>query len=57
MISAAAAQIEARAGESLRVTVRGKDLPDYASVQGILIGVVLFGLRELSLEWLMFQRY
>jgi SHS family lactate transporter-like MFS transporter len=46
MISSAAAQIEARAGESLRVVVNGRDLPDYASVQGILIGVVLFCLRE-----------
>ena len=46
MISAAAAQIEARAGESLRITVRGKDLPDYAKVQGIIIGIVLVGLRE-----------
>ncbi|KAJ9110461.1 hypothetical protein QFC19_001587 [Naganishia cerealis] len=42
MISAASAQIEAKAGETLRVEVHGKDLPDYASVQGILIGVVLF---------------
>ncbi|KAJ9101525.1 hypothetical protein QFC20_005218 [Naganishia adeliensis] len=42
MISSAAAQIEATAGESLRVIVHGEDLPDYASVQGILIGVVLF---------------
>ncbi|KAI5452287.1 hypothetical protein NCC49_000851 [Naganishia albida] len=41
MISSAAAQIEATAGESLRVEVNGKDLPDYASVQGILIGAVL----------------
>jgi SHS family lactate transporter-like MFS transporter len=41
MISAASAQIEAKAGETLRVNVHGKDLPDYASVQGILIGVVL----------------
>lgn len=46
MISAAAAQIEARAGEDLRITVRGKNLPDYAKVQGILIGVVLVGLRK-----------
>lgn len=47
MISSAAAQIEATAGESLRVEVNGKDLPDYASVQGILIGAVLAFLREL----------
>jgi SHS family lactate transporter-like MFS transporter len=46
MISSAAAQIEATAGESLRVEVHGKDLPDYASVQGILIGAVLAFLRE-----------
>ncbi|KAJ9091933.1 hypothetical protein QFC21_007046 [Naganishia friedmannii] len=41
MISSAAAQIEAKAGETLRVTVHGKNLPDYAKVQGILIGVVI----------------
>jgi SHS family lactate transporter-like MFS transporter len=46
MISSAAAQIEATAGESLRVEVHGKNLPDYASVQGILIGAVLAFLRE-----------
>ncbi|KAJ9091715.1 hypothetical protein QFC21_007110 [Naganishia friedmannii] len=39
--SSAAAQIEAKAGETLRVTVHGKNLPDYAKVQGILIGVVI----------------
>ncbi|KAJ9097302.1 hypothetical protein QFC21_004971 [Naganishia friedmannii] len=41
MISSASAQIEAKAGETLRVKVHGKSLPDYASVQGILIGIVL----------------
>ncbi|ORY30339.1 major facilitator superfamily domain-containing protein [Naematelia encephala] len=41
MASSGAAQIEADAGESLRTTVKGKDTPDYASVQGILIGCVI----------------
>jgi SHS family lactate transporter-like MFS transporter len=40
MVSSASAQIEATGGEQLRTTVRGKDVPDYAKVQGILIGVV-----------------
>lgn len=44
MVSSASSQIEARGGENLRttVTVKGvtKDVPDYATVQGILIGVV-----------------
>lgn len=44
MISAASAQIEAIGGNNLRttVTVDGvtKNVPDYATVQGILIGVV-----------------
>jgi SHS family lactate transporter-like MFS transporter len=34
MVSAASAQIEARAGENWRITVRGKEYPDYAKVQG-----------------------
>jgi len=44
MISSAAAQIEATAGDNLKITVvqNGveKQVPDYAKVQGILIGVV-----------------
>ncbi|PPQ89293.1 hypothetical protein CVT25_000918 [Psilocybe cyanescens] len=44
MISSASAQIEATGGDNLRTTVieNGKvtDVPDYATVQGILIGVV-----------------
>ncbi|KAF9554609.1 MFS general substrate transporter [Agrocybe pediades] len=44
MVSSASAQIEATGGEHLRTTiiVKGKptDVPDYATVQGILIGVV-----------------
>ncbi|TFK22706.1 carboxylic acid transporter [Coprinopsis marcescibilis] len=46
MISAASAQIEATAGNSLRATVLNRetgqmeDVPDYATVQGIFIGCV-----------------
>ncbi|KAK7032643.1 hypothetical protein VNI00_012908 [Paramarasmius palmivorus] len=46
MISSASAQIEARGGEDIRTTITDpktgqlKDVPDYATVQGILIGVV-----------------
>lgn len=44
MVSSASAQIESRGGENLRTTlvVDGKptDVPDYAKVQGILIGCV-----------------
>ncbi|CDZ98630.1 Major facilitator superfamily domain, general substrate transporter [Phaffia rhodozyma] len=40
MISSAAAQIETTAGESLKTVVEGKTVPDYAKIQGILIGVV-----------------
>ncbi|VDC07761.1 unnamed protein product [Peniophora sp. CBMAI 1063] len=44
MMSSAASQIEAKGGENLRttVTINGvtKEVPDYATVQGILIGVV-----------------
>ncbi|VDC07752.1 unnamed protein product [Peniophora sp. CBMAI 1063] len=44
MISSAASQIEAKGGENLRTTVTidgiTKEVPDYATVQGILIGVV-----------------
>lgn len=41
MISSAAAQIEARGGENIRTVVRGKEVADYATVQGILIGCVI----------------
>ncbi|KZV96668.1 MFS general substrate transporter [Exidia glandulosa HHB12029] len=41
MISSASAQIEATGGDNLRTTVHGKDVPDYATVQGIFIGTVL----------------
>ncbi|PPQ85492.1 hypothetical protein CVT25_006572 [Psilocybe cyanescens] len=44
MVSSASAQIEATGGDNLRTTIieGGKvtDVPDYATVQGILIGVV-----------------
>ncbi|KAK7448471.1 hypothetical protein VKT23_013733 [Stygiomarasmius scandens] len=41
MVSSASAQIEATGGEHLRTKNRdGQDIPDYATVQGILIGVV-----------------
>lgn len=40
MVSSAAAQIEATAGKHLKTTLKGKVVPDYAKIQGILIGVV-----------------
>ncbi|KAF8609835.1 MFS general substrate transporter [Ceratobasidium sp. AG-I] len=40
MVSSASAQIEATGGENMRTTVRGQDVPDYAKVQGIFLGVV-----------------
>ncbi|KAI3605293.1 carboxylic acid transporter [Moniliophthora roreri] len=46
MISSASAQIEARGGEDIRTTILSpktgqlEDVPDYATVQGILIGCV-----------------
>ncbi|KAJ7500606.1 MFS general substrate transporter [Mycena galericulata] len=40
MVSSASAQIEATGGDNLKTTVQGKIVPDYAKVQGILIGVV-----------------
>lgn len=41
MVSSASAQIEATGGKNFRtVGPNGEDLPDYAKVQGILIGVV-----------------
>ncbi|KAJ7142399.1 MFS general substrate transporter [Mycena epipterygia] len=40
MVSSASAQIEATGGDNLKTTIDGKVVPDYAKVQGILIGVV-----------------
>jgi SHS family lactate transporter-like MFS transporter len=40
MVSSASAQIEATAGIHLRTTVKGVNVPDYATVQGIFIGVI-----------------
>ncbi|KXN84179.1 hypothetical protein AN958_12915 [Leucoagaricus sp. SymC.cos] len=44
MVSSASAQIEATGGDQLRTTIivggKPRDVPDYATVQGILIGVV-----------------
>ncbi|KLT42908.1 carboxylic acid transporter [Cutaneotrichosporon oleaginosum] len=41
MASAGAAQIEADAGHHLRTIVKGKELPDYATIFGILLGVII----------------
>ncbi|KAI0260681.1 carboxylic acid transporter [Gloeopeniophorella convolvens] len=45
MVSSASSQIEATGGDNIRTTITGpdgkpQDVPDYATVQGILIGVV-----------------
>ncbi|KIJ48845.1 hypothetical protein M422DRAFT_162049, partial [Sphaerobolus stellatus SS14] len=40
MVSSASARIEAVGGENLRTIVDGKNVPNYAKVQGIFIGVV-----------------
>jgi SHS family lactate transporter-like MFS transporter len=40
MISSASSQIEALGGEHNKIIVHGKQVPDYAKVQGIFIGVV-----------------
>jgi len=44
MVSSAASQIEATGGDNFRTTIfkdgKDTDIPDYATVQGILIGVV-----------------
>ncbi|KAH8104753.1 carboxylic acid transporter [Cristinia sonorae] len=40
MVSSASAQIEATGGENITTILNGKVVPDYATVQGILIGVV-----------------
>ena len=46
MVSSASAQIESTGGEHLRTTIRNpqtgqlEEVPDYATVQGILLGVV-----------------
>ncbi|KAJ7184786.1 hypothetical protein C8R46DRAFT_1208977 [Mycena filopes] len=39
-VSSASAQIEATGGDHLKTTIRGVVVPDYAKVQGILIGCV-----------------
>jgi len=36
MVSSAAAQIEATSGKTLRTTLNGKSIPDYAKIQAIL---------------------
>lgn len=41
MASSGAAQIEADAGNTLRTTVNGKDQADYATIFGILLGVII----------------
>ncbi|KAF9503768.1 hypothetical protein BS47DRAFT_1378376 [Hydnum rufescens UP504] len=40
MVSAASSQIEATGGDHLRTTLHGVNVPDYAKVQGILLGTV-----------------
>ncbi|KAF8342277.1 major facilitator superfamily domain-containing protein [Cantharellus anzutake] len=40
MVSSASAQIEATGGDHLKTRLRGKIVPDYAKVQGILLGTV-----------------
>ncbi|KAJ7725428.1 MFS general substrate transporter [Mycena maculata] len=40
MVSSASAQIEATGGNNLKTTLHGVVVPDYAKVQGILLGVV-----------------
>ncbi|KAJ7032514.1 carboxylic acid transporter [Mycena alexandri] len=40
MVSSASAQIEATGGNNLKTTLKGVVVPDYAKVQGILLGVV-----------------
>jgi len=40
MVSSASAQIEATGGEHQRTTINGMNVPDYAKVQGIFLGVV-----------------
>ncbi|KAJ7894443.1 hypothetical protein B0H14DRAFT_3426838 [Mycena olivaceomarginata] len=40
MVSSASAQIKATGGEHLKTTIKDMVVPDYAKVQGILIGVV-----------------
>ncbi|BEI91458.1 uncharacterized protein CcaverHIS019_0402780 [Cutaneotrichosporon cavernicola] len=41
MASSAAAQIEADAGQTLRTVINGQNLPDYATIFGILLGVII----------------
>ncbi|WOO79089.1 Carboxylic acid transporter [Vanrija pseudolonga] len=44
MVSSASAQIEASAGDKIRITVHGVDSPDYGTVQAIFLGAVCGGL-------------
>jgi len=39
-VSSASAQIEATGGDNLKILLHGKPTPDYATVQGIFIGVI-----------------
>ncbi|EJD45664.1 MFS general substrate transporter [Auricularia subglabra TFB-10046 SS5] len=39
MVAAASAQIEATAGEHVRMTIRGAYVPDYGKVEGIFVGI------------------
>jgi len=38
MVASASAQVEAAGGEHFRTKLKGKDVPDYAKVQGMLLG-------------------
>ncbi|ORX39588.1 major facilitator superfamily domain-containing protein [Kockovaella imperatae] len=40
--SAGAAQIEADAGSTFRIIVKGKSIPDYATIMGLFLGVIIF---------------
>jgi len=40
MVASASAQIEALGGEHLHIELKGKEVPDYAKVQGMLLGTV-----------------
>ena len=43
MASSGSAQIEARGGENWRTNVQGRDVPDYAKVQGECLCVIPAG--------------
>ena len=40
--------VEATAGEHWRTVARGKNVPDYAKIMGLLIGVVAAGIVSLA---------